>query len=74
MTAIIALLESAPAWLFAITGIVTAATALTALTPTKSDDKLLATVSKVLNLLALNIRHNKNADEASVTPNPPDAD
>lgn len=55
-------LESAPAWLTAITGLVTAATAITALTPTKSDDAVLSKVLWVLNLLAGNVGKNRNAD------------
>lgn len=51
-----------PPWVNAITGIVTAATALTALTPTKSDDKILDGILKLLNFLAGNIGKNKNAD------------
>ena len=33
--------DSAPAWVAAVTGVITAATAVTALTPTKSDDKII---------------------------------
>lgn len=43
-----------PQWLTAITAVVTAAAAITALTPTKSDDAFLAKVLKVLDWLALN--------------------
>jgi len=35
---------------------------LTALTPTKSDDKIIGIILKVLNVLALNIGKNTNAD------------
>lgn len=63
MEAIFELLEAAPAWLTAITGIVTAATAITALTPTKTDDQVMNTVLKVLNFLAGNVGKNKNADD-----------
>ena len=57
------ILEAAPVWLTAITGVVTAATAITALTPSKSDDKVLNTILKVLNFLAGNVGKNKNADD-----------
>lgn len=63
MEQITAILEAAPAWLTAITGVVTAATAITALTPSKSDDKVLNTILKVLNMLAGNVGKNKNADD-----------
>ena len=49
-------------WLLAITGTVTAATAITALTPTKKDNKALDIILKVLNVLAGNILKNKNED------------
>lgn len=52
-------LSAAPNWLVAITGLVTAASAVAALTPTPKDDnaiaKVLAALKKVTNLLALNV-------------------
>ncbi len=47
---------------FLATGIITLATAITAVTPSKSDDKILAGILKFINLLAGNIGKNKNAD------------
>lgn len=50
-------------WVFALTGLVTAATAVTALTPTRTDDKVLNKILKVLNFVAGNVLKNKNADD-----------
>ena len=49
-------------WVAAITGTVTAATAITMLTPTKTDDKIINGILAVLNFLAGNIIKNKNED------------
>ena len=54
-------LSAMPQWLHAITAVVTAATAITALTPTKSDDVVIGKILKVLNFLAGNFLKNKNA-------------
>ena len=56
------LLEGIPLWVNALTGVVAAATAVTALTPSKSDDALLNTVLRILNMIAGNFGKNKNAD------------
>ena len=45
-----------------ITGVVSSATVITALTPSKADDKILAGFLKFINLLAGNVGKNKNAD------------
>ena len=52
-----------PDWLLAITAVVTSANAITALTPTQTDDKILNAILRVLNILSLNIAKNKNADD-----------
>ena len=56
-------MSSAGDWILALTAVVTAATAVTALTPTKTDDKVLNKILRVLNFLAGNIGKNKNADD-----------
>tara|TARA_R110000803_G_scaffold210685_2_gene283177 strand:- start:2686 stop:2871 length:186 start_codon:yes stop_codon:yes gene_type:complete len=57
------LLSNWQEWALALTGIVTAATAVTALTPTKTDDKYLNIALKWLNIIAGNVKNNKNADD-----------
>lgn len=59
-----AIFEALPAWLVAITSVVTAATAITALTPTQTDDRILNAVLRVLNVLAGNFGKNTNKDDA----------
>jgi|TARA_Y100000296_G_C5139454_1_gene240146 hypothetical protein len=59
---LISMATNLPPWLNAVTAVVTAATAITALTPTRSDDKFLSIVSRVLNFLSGNFGHNKNKD------------
>ena len=49
-------------WLKAVTGLVTAATAITILTPTKTDNKIIGGLLKLLNFIAGNIGKNKNLD------------
>ena len=55
--------QALPQWLQALTALVTGATAVTALTPTKADNVLLAAVLRFLNSLAGNFGKNKNADD-----------
>ena len=54
--------DQLPAWLVAVTALISGSTAVTALTPTTSDDKIINTVLKVLNFLAGNIGKNTNSD------------
>lgn len=58
-----AFVAAMPDWLIAVTAVVSASTAITALTPTKTDDKIVGTILKVLNFLAGNFGKNKNADD-----------
>ncbi len=56
----------ASGWIAAITGILTAATALTALTPTTVDNKIVNGALKLLNFAAGNVLFNRNADDENV--------
>ena len=50
--------------IFAIaTAVLSAATVITAMTPTKADDKIVGFILKLLNFLAGNVGKNKNADD-----------
>ena len=59
LTTFFSLFDQLPAWINAATGVVTAASAITALTPTPKDDNVLAAVVRVLDVLALNVGHGK---------------
>ena len=48
-----------PLWLNAALAAVTAASAITALTPTPKDDKLVGKAYRILEVIALNIGHAK---------------
>ena len=52
----------AGAWILAATSVLTACTAITSLTPTKSDDAVLNGILRVLNLFAGNVGKNRNLD------------
>jgi len=55
-------INNLPDWLQALSVFVTGATAITAITKSKSDDKYINIVLKVLNFLAGNFAKNKNKD------------
>ena len=63
LTSIVNGIDGLPAWVAAITALVTAATGITALTPTKTDNKIVDGALKFLNILAGNVLKNKNADD-----------
>lgn len=57
------LLDLLQQWILAVTSVVTAASAVTALTPTKKDDKIRGFILSVMNFLALNIGNARNRDK-----------
>jgi len=70
MEIIVGIVKQAPDWLLAISGLVTALTAFTAMTPSKLDDAVLGKATKYVNILisfanmgAGNVGKNKNADD-----------
>jgi hypothetical protein len=58
-----AFMEAIPAWVTAFTLVLTAATAITALTPSSADNQILNVILKALNMAAGNVGKNKNADD-----------
>jgi len=62
MDAILGFLTVSNPWVGAVTGIIAASTAVTAITPTKSDDRIIGFLLKVLNFLAGNVLKNTNKD------------
>lgn len=60
---ILSVFDAIPAWIAAVTALVSAATAITALTPTRSDDVWVDRILRVLNVLAGNVGMNRNADD-----------
>jgi hypothetical protein len=51
-----AFFDGIPVWLNAIMAVISAASAVTALTPTPRDDQILSKIYGVLQLLALNVK------------------
>lgn len=56
------LISNLPQYLEIASYIIVAATAITSMTKTKSDDKVVNFIKKILNFLAGNFGKNKNAD------------
>ncbi len=52
---LLSFVDSLPAWLAAVTGVIAAASAVAALTPTPRDDRVLGKLYKIVDLLALNV-------------------
>lgn len=51
-----------PDWLTAITALVAACAGIAALTPTRSDDKIIGVILNVINVIGMNFGKAKNAD------------
>ena len=65
MDTIINLFANYPAWVNALLSLCVGATAITALTPSSVDNRILGIIIKVLNVVAGNFLRNKNADDFS---------
>ena len=57
------LIDNWPAWVTVITTVVSAAAAISAITPTKTDDKVMSSILRVVNVLGLNVGKARNADD-----------
>ena len=57
------LFTNLPVWISMALTLVGALSAITAATPTRSDDKVTDNILRVLNILSLNIGKNQNADD-----------
>jgi len=57
------LFTNLPVWISMALTLVGAISAITAVTPTRSDDAVIDQILRVLNILSLNIGKNKNADD-----------
>lgn len=57
-------LDAVPDWIQAATMLISAAAAITALTPTTKDDGWIDAVRRFLNLTGLNVGHAKNKEDA----------
>ena len=62
MDSIAGMMAQLPGWLNAVCGVVTACTAVTAMTPTKSADQIVNWILKILNFMSGNFGHNTNKD------------
>lgn len=63
METMIKYIAELPMWIHALTAFITGCTAITMLTPTQVDDKVVNFILKVLNICAGNFGKNTNYDE-----------
>lgn len=63
MDSIINIINTLPNWVHHVTLLITAAAGLATLTPTKSDDKAIAMLLRVVNMVGLNFGKARNADD-----------
>jgi len=63
MNWMMSLLSTLPDWVHHVTLLITAAAGMATLTPTKSDDKAIAMVLRVVNMVGLNFGKARNADD-----------
>ena len=63
MEQILMFIDELPAWVSALTALVTACAGVASLTPTKSDDAAIAFMLRIINVVGLNVNRAKNADD-----------
>lgn len=52
-----------PSWLSAIAGLISSCAILAALTPTKSDDRIVGWLLRIINVVGVNVGRARNADD-----------
>jgi len=52
-----------PNWISGIAGLISACAVLAALTPTKSDDRIVGWLLRIINVVGINVGRAKNADD-----------
>ncbi|BCW89931.1 hypothetical protein sos41_30990 [Alphaproteobacteria bacterium SO-S41] len=55
--------DAFPAWVNAVLSVVVAASAVTALTPSGKDDRVIGRIRRVLEVLALNVGHARRSKQ-----------
>ena len=56
-------IDALPAWVTALTALVTACAGIATLTPTKSDDEAINKILRLINIIGLNVGKAKNEDD-----------